>query len=354
MLPNFAKGFTEKTNGGPIIAKKTKSGPMANKMKKSGPVAKASQIRWDSHSMWGRVITGFILIITTFVVAWYVKELMLSSDKIIIDSTLQRIESNKNIKKEDEDEGELGILKQKRKSILTRLVAIIVFWVIVFIGLHITMQIVGFKTTGILALLTAVCFTVGLAVQGVLGDFVSGILIATFAIYSIGDAIEVEGTLGVVVDFRLLHTVLRDFHTYSYITVPNNKIYNNVTTNFSLANKKWIRVKVKLSNISKQDVKLPDLNFIRGVIIDDILKPEQRDKYPDVDFTRIKPELLKLHKENGAGGVQVVVFDMTEYGTDIRVVYPVKQSSTFYAQMRLNTRVRQILYENKIDLAWQG
>eukprot|EP00798_Chlamydomonas_sp_ICE-L_P000210 gene210-biopygen2189 len=252
-----------------------------------------------------------VMIVVTIAIAVGIRGLVLAKDRDIVAVTLQQ---------SDDSGKELGNIKtDDKRSVLTRLIALMAFW-------------------------------------GVLGDFLSGVLIATFAIYRIGDTIQVKDVIGIVVDFRLLHTVVRDFHTYAYITIPNNTIYNNVTTNLSLATNKWMHVNVKLTNVSrgggKEDV--PDVSFVRRIIINDLLNPIKKENYPDVDFTRIKPDILGKYKENGAGGVQVVVFDMTNFGTDVRIVYPVVKPSTFYAQMRLNTRVQQILSDHNVGLAFQG
>jgi small-conductance mechanosensitive channel len=286
-----------------------------------------------------------VMIVVTIAIAVGIRGLVLAKDRDIVAVTLQ---------KSDDSGKELGNIKtDDKRSVLTRLIALMAFWVVLILGVFVTMQVVGLHTTGVVAIITAFGLTIGLAMQGVLGDFLSGVLIATFAIYRIGDTIQVKDVIGIVVDFRLLHTVVRDFHTYAYITIPNNTIYNNVTTNLSLATNKWMHVNVKLTN--RGDIgELTDVSFVRRIIINDLLNPTKKENYPDVDFTRIKPDILRKYKENGAGGVQVVVFDMTSFGTDVRIVYPVVKPSTFYAQMRLNTRVRQILSDHNVGLAFQG
>eukprot|EP00798_Chlamydomonas_sp_ICE-L_P032620 gene32620-biopygen11992 len=253
-----------------------------------------------------------VMIVVTIAIAVGIRGLVLAKDRDIVAVTLQQ---------SDDAGKEFGNIRTNdKRSVLTRLIALMAFW-------------------------------------GVLGDFLSGVLIATFAIYRIGDTIQVKDVMGIVVDFRLLHTVVRDFHTYAYITIPNNTIYNNVTTNLSRAKNKWMHVNVKLTNVAPGGgfkVDVPDVSFVRRIIINDLLNPTKKESYPDVDFTRIKADILGKYKENGAGGVQVVVFDMTNFGTDVRIVYPVVKASTFYAQMRLNTRVRQILSNHNVGLAFQG
>eukprot|EP00798_Chlamydomonas_sp_ICE-L_P023825 gene23825-biopygen18327 len=281
--------------------------------KGKGEVNNKNSNIWDlsSRGILTRGGIAMVMIVVTIAIAVGIRGLFLAKDRDIVAVTLQQ---------SDDAGKELGNIKTAdKRSVLTRLIALMAFW-------------------------------------GVLGDFLSGVLIATFEIYRIGNTIQVKDVIGIVVDFRLLHTVLRDFHTYAYITIPNNTIYNNVTTNLSLAKNKWMHVNVKLTNVAsggfKEDV--PDVSFVRRIIINDLLNPTKKENNPDVDFTRINADILGKYKENGAGGVQVVVFDMTNFGTDVRIVYPVVKPSTFYAQMRLNTRVRQILSDHNVGLAFQG
>eukprot|EP00798_Chlamydomonas_sp_ICE-L_P010532 gene10532-biopygen4942 len=158
-----------------------------------------------SRDILTRGAIAMVMIVVTIAIAVGIRGLVLAKDRDIVAVTLQQSDAGKefgNIRTDD------------KRSVLTRLIALMAFW-------------------------------------GVLGDFLSGVLIATFAIYRIGDTIQVKDVM---------------------------------------------------------------------------------ESYPDVDFTRIKADILGKYKENGAGGVQVVVFDMTNFGTDVRIVYPVVKLALSYAQ----------------------
>lgn len=292
-------------------------------------------------SIFARGSIAAVIIILTVFLAFGIRNLVLAKDRKIVAA----------VHRENRDEEQ----HIQKKGVLTRIIAAAAFWAILVLGLLITMQLVGLRTTGIVAMLTALGFTIGLAMQGVLGDFLSGVLIATFGMYQIGDVIQVGDTVGTVVDFRMLHTIVREFHTYAYTTIPNNTVYNNITKNITLTNNQFVHVDVKLSHRADTNAThLADIAFIRKIILDDLLDPEKREYYQDVAFDRINMDVLKEYKENSKGGVDVVVYDMSQFGTDVRIVYPVIKNSAFPAQMRLNTRVRQILFDHKVDLAYQG
>jgi small conductance mechanosensitive channel len=81
----------------------------------------------------------------------------------------------------------------------------------------------GFEITSILAILSALAFTVGLALQGSLGHFASGILLLIFKPYKVGDEIRVGDAEGFVTEIQVFNTVLRTRNA-RIITIPNGVI----------------------------------------------------------------------------------------------------------------------------------
>eukprot|EP00798_Chlamydomonas_sp_ICE-L_P023390 gene23390-biopygen13651 len=178
----------------------------------------------EARDILTRGAIAMVMIVVTIAIAVGIRGLVLAKDRDIVAVTLQQ---------SDDAGKEFGNIRtEDKRSVLTRLIALMAFWV--------------------------------------------------------------EDVMGIVVDFRLLHTVVRDFHTYAYITIPNNTIYNNVTTNLSRAKNKWMHVNVKLTNVAhggfKEDV--PEVSFVRRIIINDLLNPKKKESYPDVNFTRIKADIL--------------------------------------------------------------
>lgn len=90
----------------------------------------------------------------------------------------------------------------------------------------------GIQTTSFIAVLGAAGLAVGLALQGSLSNFASGVLIIMFRPFKIGDYVEAGGTAGVVKDISILTTVM---HTpdNKKIIVPNSAIMNGSITNYS-------------------------------------------------------------------------------------------------------------------------
>ena len=91
---------------------------------------------------------------------------------------------------------------------------------------------VGIETTSFIAIFGAAGLAVGLALQGSLSNFASGVLIVLFRPYKVGDFIEAAGIAGVVEQVQILTTVLRTGDN-KQIIVPNSQVMDSVITNYS-------------------------------------------------------------------------------------------------------------------------
>jgi len=90
----------------------------------------------------------------------------------------------------------------------------------------------GIETTSFIAIFGAAGLAVGLALQGSLSNFASGVLIVLFRPYRVGDFIEGAGISGVVEQVQILTTVLKTGDN-KQIIVPNGQIMDSIITNYS-------------------------------------------------------------------------------------------------------------------------
>jgi small conductance mechanosensitive channel len=92
--------------------------------------------------------------------------------------------------------------------------------------------IFGFEITSILALISALAFAVGLALQGSLGHFASGILLLILKPYKVGDEIQVGDAEGFVTEIQVFNTVLcsRDNRQ---IIIPNGVVTSGNIVNLT-------------------------------------------------------------------------------------------------------------------------
>ena len=90
----------------------------------------------------------------------------------------------------------------------------------------------GVQTASLVAVIAAAGLAVGLALQGSLSNFASGVLIVLFRPYKVGDWIEGAGISGAVEEVQILTTVLKTGDN-KRIIVPNSQIMGTTITNYS-------------------------------------------------------------------------------------------------------------------------
>ncbi len=90
----------------------------------------------------------------------------------------------------------------------------------------------GVDTTSFIALIGAAGLAVGLALQGSLQNFASGVLLIIFRPFKVGDFIEAAGVAGVVEEIGIFSTRMKTGDNREII-VPNGSIYSGTITNNS-------------------------------------------------------------------------------------------------------------------------
>lgn len=104
--------------------------------------------------------------------------------------------------------------------------------VVVLIGLVVAVGQLGVDITPLIAAIGAAGLVIGLALQGTLSNFASGILILVNRPYDVGNVISAGGVTGVVSKMSLVSTTIKTFDN-QIMYVPNNEIWNGVITNIT-------------------------------------------------------------------------------------------------------------------------
>lgn len=94
-------------------------------------------------------------------------------------------------------------------------------------------SMVGLQTTSFIAIFSALAFSVGLALQGSLGNFASGVLILLFRPYKVGDLLTVVGLTGQVIEIQIFSTILCTPQG-KRIIIPNGKMTDGPVENLGL------------------------------------------------------------------------------------------------------------------------
>lgn len=82
---------------------------------------------------------------------------------------------------------------------------------------------IGIETTSFIAIFSAIAFSVGLALQGSLGNFASGVLILLFKPFKVGDLLTAAGLTGKVTEIQIFSTILMT-SSGKKIIIPNGKM----------------------------------------------------------------------------------------------------------------------------------
>ncbi len=149
-------------------------------------------------------------------------------------------------------------------------------------------SIIGADLTGLVAILAAAGFAIGMALQGSLGNFASGILILTLKPYKIGDWIQLDEKFGRVEEIGIFSTdVLTPGN--KILIIPNSMITESVVTNFSEKGK----IRLELSVTMPYDESFPR---VKQIIIDALLELPKvlKDPIPDVGIENFDSHNVQL------------------------------------------------------------
>lgn len=192
------------------------------------------------------------------------------------------------------------LLHEHRTSIMLDMMGRIAYVLSLLIGFLIMMRIFGFQIATIVTALGTIILVITFALQGTFSDVASGVLLAFFQTYDLGDIINLNNMEGRVVEFGVLNTLLEDLSTRALITVPNTIIQSSIVTNFSKHRNHMFVFDIALSAGNWNFAEIKDA-------VDKDLQDEK--KYPAI----VKNPVVKGH---------INVHDLSGQGTVMRVSVP--------------------------------
>ena len=111
----------------------------------------------------------------------------------------------------------------------------------------------GIQTTSFIAVLGAAGLAIGLALQGSLSNFASGVLIVLFRPYKVGDWVEAAGIAGTIVEVQILTTEFKTGDN-KRIIVPNGQVMNSIIINYSSHDQRRIDMVIGVSYKDDLDI----------------------------------------------------------------------------------------------------
>ncbi|MDP7062265.1 MAG: mechanosensitive ion channel [Planctomycetota bacterium] len=139
---------------------------------------------------------------------------------------------------------------------------------VMVIGVVIILGKFGIETSSFAAILAAMGFAIGMAMQGTLGNFASGVMLLIFRPFKVGDVINAAGVVGKVSMIDLFTTVV-DTPDNRRIIVPNGAIFGGTIENISHHDTRRIEVAVGTDYGA-------DLDKVREVLDKAVAKVETR------------------------------------------------------------------------------
>ncbi len=127
---------------------------------------------------------------------------------------------------------EKGFAKKKVDKAVGSFVSSIVYTLVFAVTILMALSQIGIETTSFIAILGAAGLAVGLALQGSLSNFASGVLIILLRPFKSGDFVEAGNKMGTVKKIEIFSTELRTPDN-KVIIVPNSQIMSGAITNFS-------------------------------------------------------------------------------------------------------------------------
>lgn len=125
------------------------------------------------------------------------------------------------------------LVRMEAAPAVTSFAARLTYATILILAVVATLARFGVETASFVAVLGAISFAIGFALQGSLANFAAGVLILVLRPYKIGDFITAAGVMGTVKDIQLFTTVLATPDNVQ-VLVPNGRIYGEIITNFSV------------------------------------------------------------------------------------------------------------------------
>lgn len=157
------------------------------------------------------------------------------------------------------------LTKGKMDSTVAQFLGNLIYGVILAFVVIAAIGKLGVQTTSLVAIFGAATLAVGMALQGTLGNFSSGVMLLIFRPFKVGDSVIAGGITGKVEDIGIFSTTIIPSDGRKVI-IPNGKLSNDTITNFSALPTRRIEISINVPGNT-------DINAVR-VLLREVLESE--------------------------------------------------------------------------------
>ena len=138
-----------------------------------------------------------------------------------------------------------GLAKTKMDIEVTEFLGSLIENILKLAVILFAVSMLGVEMTAIIGLLAAAGFAVGMALQGFLGNFASGLTILFLKPYKVGDWVKVSDHFGKCKSIQIFNTTLVTPNDKTLV-IPNGQVTDNIITNFSTEGRIRLELKVTM------------------------------------------------------------------------------------------------------------
>jgi small conductance mechanosensitive channel len=125
-----------------------------------------------------------------------------------------------------------ALVRAQVEPTLAPFVSGLVYWLVLAIVVVAVLGMVGVQTASLIAVFGAAGLAVGLALQGTLSNFASGVMLLLFRPFRVGDYIEAGGAVGTVEAIGMFSTTLNTPDNVKII-IPNSSVDGRMIKNYA-------------------------------------------------------------------------------------------------------------------------
>ena len=252
-----------------------------------------SWLAWVNMTFIANVVFIVVAILATFVIAKTVNRLL----KVQFEIASQKL---------DVDETIYGLVRRMAVA------------VVYLVGIMIVISRVSFLKDLSLALFAGAGFAgiiIGLAAQSTLSNIFSGISLAAFRPFRVGDLVTIHDEYGTISDITLRHTVVTTWDNRKLI-IPNHMINDESVINWSIEDPTILwPVNMGISYDS-------DIDLARSIMLDEAKNHGNIMKLNDIRVYH--PDIV------GGKEMRVVVSELGDFAVNMRLTFWVRERSVAY------------------------